>query len=54
MMASRRFYNSTVNDLNTAITKFPNNLLAGMFGFEEQKFFEVSSQAEKEPVKVSF
>jgi len=54
MMASRRFYNSTVNDLNTAVMKFPTNLLAGMFGFHEEKFFELSSAAEKEPVKVSF
>ncbi|MFH0890831.1 MAG: LemA family protein [Candidatus Liptonbacteria bacterium] len=54
MMAARRFYNSTVNDLNTAVMKFPTNLLAGMFGFHEEKFFEVASVAEKEPVKVSF
>lgn len=54
MMASRRFYNATVRDLNTAIAKFPTNLTAGMFGFHEEKFFEVSSPAEKEPVKVAF
>lgn len=54
MMAARRFYNATVRDLNTAIQKFPTNLLAGMFGFHEEKFFEVSEVSEKEPVQVKF
>ena len=54
MMASRRFYNSTVRDLNTKIQTFPTNLIAGTFGFKEEKFFEVDSAEEKEPVKVKF
>lgn len=54
MMAARRFYNATVQDLNTAIQKFPTNLLAGMFGFHEEKFFAVDSEAEKQPVQVKF
>lgn len=54
MMASRRFYNSTVNDLNNKIQSFPTNLIAGTFGFKEEKFFEVASDVEREPVKVSF
>jgi len=53
IQASRRFYNTTVRDLNTATQTFPTNLIAGMFGFHEEKFFETSSE-EKEPVKVSF
>src|SRR3989344_3378737 len=54
MMASRRFYNSTVRDLNTKIQTFPTNLIAGTFGFKEEKFFEVDSAEEKEPVMVKF
>ncbi len=54
MMAARRFYNSTVKDLNTAIQTFPTNLLAGTFGFQEEKFFEVDSAEEREVVKVKF
>ncbi|MDP3956408.1 MAG: LemA family protein [bacterium] len=54
MMAARRFYNATVQDLNTAIQKFPTNLLAGVFGFHEEKFFVVDSVAEKNPVQVKF
>ena len=54
IQAARRFFNSTVRDLNTAVITFPTNLIAGMFGFREEKFFEVTTSAEKEPVKVGF
>ena len=54
IMASRRFYNATVNDLNTKIQTFPTNTIAGTFGFHAEKFFEVATSAEREPVKVSF
>ena len=54
IQASRRFYNSTVMELNNMVQSFPSNLIAGMFGFKEQKFFKVSSEAEKEPVQVKF
>lgn len=54
IMASRRFYNSAINDLNTKIQTFPTNLVAGTFGFYEEKFFEVASATEREPVTVRF
>jgi len=54
MMAARRFYNSTVQDLNTKIQTFPTSIIAGMFGFREEKFFEITASAEREPVKVKF
>jgi LemA protein len=54
MMASRRFFNNTVMDLNTKIESFPSNLIASMFGFSKDQFFAVASEAEKQPVKVSF
>ena len=54
VQASRRFYNSTIMDLNTAIGTFPTNVIAGVFGFQEEKFFEVGNGEEKEPVKVQF
>lgn len=50
---SRQFYNDTVQMYNTAIMKFPNNILAGMFGYKEEPFFTIDN-AEKEPVKVQF
>lgn len=54
IMASRRFYNNTVKDLNTKIETFPTNLIAKSFGFSQSKFFETSSAGEREPVKVQF
>ena len=54
IQAARRFYNNTVMDLNTKVKTFPSNVIAGIFHFSEEKFFETSSEAEKQPVKVSF
>ena len=50
---SRQFYNDTVQMYNTAIMRFPANLIAGMFGYTEEPFFQID-EAEKEPVKVQF
>lgn len=50
---SRQFYNDTVQMYNTAIMKFPANIIAGMFGYKEEPFFRID-EAEKEPVKVQF
>lgn len=45
IQASRRFYNGGVRDLNTKIQTFPDNIIAGMFGFREREFFEVEDRA---------
>lgn len=50
---SRQFFNSTVRDYNQALVVFPNNLVAGMFGFTKRDFFEIAD-TEREPVKVQF
>ncbi len=54
IQAARRFHNSTVMALNAGIMSFPGNIIAGMFGFKQEKFFEIESAAERENVKVSF
>ncbi len=54
IMASRRFYNGNVRDLNTLIQIFPNSLVAGLLGAKARSFFEVDSPAERENVTVSF
>ncbi len=46
LAAVRRFFNSATRELNTAIQTFPNNLLAGMFGFTEQPMFDVGADRE--------
>lgn len=50
---SRQYYNGTVRNYNTSLVTFPQNVLAGMFGFHEEKYFE-TPEAEKENVKVQF
>lgn len=38
--AARRFFNNATAEYNTAIQQFPANLMAGMFGFHPEIFFE--------------
>ncbi len=56
IQASRRFYNTNVRDLNTAIQSFPQNMIANIFNFTSRDFFELdeADAAAKEPVKVQF
>lgn len=54
IQAARRFYNTNVRDLNTKIDVFPSNIVARMFNFQKQEFFELEEEAAKEPVKVKF
>ena len=46
---ARQFYGDAVSTFNTAIQKFPNVLLAGMFGFSEREFFEAEDAARVVP-----
>jgi LemA protein len=54
IQAARRFYNSMALEMNSTVHAFPTNILAGIFGFHEEKFFEASSDAERAPVAVKF
>ncbi len=55
IQASRRFYNGTVRDFNTAIQKFPGNIFASIFGFAKREFFDIDEKGpEGQPVKVQF
>lgn len=45
----RRTFNETAQAYNTEIRRFPNNMLAGMFGFEKKAYFQAESGAEKAP-----
>jgi LemA protein len=51
---ARRFYNGNVRDYNTALMTFPTSVLAGMFGFGSEQYFELADQAERAAPKVSF
>ena len=45
----RQRYNEAVTVYNKFIKRFPNTLLAGMFGFEERPLFEAVAEADVAP-----
>jgi LemA protein len=44
LAATRRFYNSSVQEYNTGIQQFPAALFAGSMGFQPKTFFDVGEQ----------
>lgn len=46
---ARKDYNDTVKSYNVKIKKFPTNLIAGMFGYEQKEYFEASSGSQEVP-----
>jgi len=51
---ARQAYNDQVLFYNNKIQMFPSNVVAGMFTFKAQEFFEIEEETEKEVPKVSF
>jgi LemA protein len=51
---ARRYYNAVVRDFNTRIHQVPGNMVAGLCGFKDREFFEITVAAEREAPKVSF
>ncbi len=51
---ARQSYNDQVLFYNNKIEMFPSNILAGMFNFIKEDFFEIEVEAEREAPKVSF
>lgn len=49
----RQKFNEAARSYNVTIRRFPNNIFAGMFGFEKKGYFEASEGAEQAPA-VSF
>ena len=46
---ARKDYNDIVTEFNTAIRRFPNSILAGLFGFEKKPLFAASDAAQEVP-----
>lgn len=49
----RKRFNEAVQSYNTAIKRFPTNIIAGMFGFREKQYFKAAVEAQAAP-KVKF
>ena len=52
--AGRRFYNANVRAMNTRVEAFPSNLVAGVFGFHKEEYFEVEDEAVRSAPTVDF
>jgi LemA protein len=50
---ARQFYNTNVLDYNNRIATIPTNIIAGMFGFTPEEFFEADEEGRAE-VRVDF
>lgn len=51
---ARRYYNGVVRDYNTGVQSFPGNIIAGMFHFSPEQFFELDNPAERQTPQVKF
>ena len=51
---ARQSYNDQVLFYNNKIEMFPSNLLAGMYNFIKEEFFEIEVEEEREVPKVKF
>lgn len=55
IQAARRFFNSNVMELNTALESFPSNVIGNAFAFKKEEFFDLDENpAQREPVAVKF
>lgn len=50
---ARQFYNDSVLNYHNKLEMFPSNIVANMFGFKKEAFFEID-EASKEVPKVQF
>ena len=50
---ARRYYNGTVNNLNTRVDTFPDLLIARGFGFRPAEYFQLEAASERGPAEVS-
>lgn len=50
---ARQNFNDTAKRYNTAVRRFPSNIIAAVFGFEKKPYFEAEAEAKKAP-KVEF
>lgn len=51
---ARQHYNDSVMTFNNKTQMFPSNIVAGMFGFKEEEFFEIEDTSQREVPEVKF
>lgn len=45
----RRAFNEATQQYNSAVRRFPNNIMAGMFGFDQKGYFAAEAGADQAP-----
>ena len=50
LSVERQKYNEAVKEYNVMVRRFPNNIIASMFNFEQKSMFEANAGAEVAPV----
>jgi LemA protein len=48
IQAARRFYNGNVRDFNNRVESFPSNLVARVFGFAAEEFFQIEEVVQRQ------
>ncbi len=51
---ARRYYNGTVRNYNIRVESIPSNIIAAIFGFKQEQYFEITLATEKEIPEVKF
>ena len=49
LSVARTRYNEVVRDFNVLVKRFPTNVFAGMFGYHEKPFYEVTAEQREVP-----
>ncbi len=49
LSVARTRYNDVVGEYNVMVKRFPTNLFAGMFGYKEEPFYQVSAEQKQVP-----
>lgn len=53
LQMARRYFNGAVRNLNTLVQSFPDNMVAGLCGFSERGFFELTGASERNAPQVA-
>jgi len=49
---ARRYYNGAVRNYNVRVESFPSNIIAGIFNYKQDNFFEISLATERKTPEV--
>jgi LemA protein len=51
---SRRYYNGATRSYNDKLMVFPSNILAGLFNFKEEEYYEIDDNTQRAAPQVKF